>query len=254
MKHIVKMDEEGHLIYDGLLSSKEKATIDEILNALQIEIPQIESDLSNKYGSGVLYKYYLGKFLSELLQKYNITPYERRQFWDEIKTLATKEKRIRSEGVNAITRSFYEQCYVLSQYDLEVVQKLSWRQWQGLLDRVGIREDERLFIWIKNREEKIKEDELREFGKGLNLYLKNKDTSVFSDEELFEIYNSIFSMCQYWIKKFAEFSKNNPKSKKINKKTVLSQKYFTNCFKIKKETRKSLNEEVFDQAFELTIK
>ena len=46
MGHIVALDAEGHLIYEGLLSSQEKATIDEILNALQTEIPQIESDLA----------------------------------------------------------------------------------------------------------------------------------------------------------------------------------------------------------------
>ena len=45
MGHIVALDDEGHLVYEGLLSSKEIATIDEILNALKQEIPQIESDL-----------------------------------------------------------------------------------------------------------------------------------------------------------------------------------------------------------------
>ena len=59
MGHIVALDAEGHLIYEGLLSSQEKATIDEILNALQTEIPQIESDLESVYGKSVWYKYNL---------------------------------------------------------------------------------------------------------------------------------------------------------------------------------------------------
>ena len=50
MGHIVALDDEGHLVYEGLLSSKEIATIDEILNALKQEIPQIESDLEETYG------------------------------------------------------------------------------------------------------------------------------------------------------------------------------------------------------------
>ena len=41
MGHIVSIDKDGHLAYEGLLSSKEKATIDEILDALKKEIPQI---------------------------------------------------------------------------------------------------------------------------------------------------------------------------------------------------------------------
>ena len=77
MGHIVALDAEGHLVYEGLLSSKEIATIDEILNALKQEIPQIESDLEGTYGKSVLYKYNLGKVLGGLLSKYNISASER---------------------------------------------------------------------------------------------------------------------------------------------------------------------------------
>ena len=67
MGHIVTLDAKGHLVYEGLLSSKEIATIDDILNALKQEIPQIEADLEEAYGKSVLYKYNLGKFLGNLL-------------------------------------------------------------------------------------------------------------------------------------------------------------------------------------------
>ena len=156
MGHVVQL-KDGHLVYEGLLSSKEIATIDEILNALKQEIPQIESDLEEAYGKSVLYKYNLGKFLGELLKKYNISPSERRKFWDEIKDFATQENRTRNEGTNAETRSFYGQCYRLSQLDQEIVEKLSWRQWQDILDRVGNREDERIFEWIRSNKKKIRE-------------------------------------------------------------------------------------------------
>lgn len=254
MNHVVSLDKDGHLIYKGLLTAKEIATIDEILNALKEEIPQIESDLEETYGKTVLYRYYLGKFLGELLTKYNISVAERRRFWDEIKTFATQETRIRDEGANSVTRSFYEQCYVLSQQDLDVVQKLSARQWQDLLDRVGNREDERIFQWIKNKREKIREDDWREFEKGLHLYLKNKDTSVFSDEELFEVYDSIFEMSKYWRIAFKQFSKDFPKSDKIKSKARRSKKYQETCFKLKKERRVPLDDDVFSEAFEMAMK
>ncbi|WP_198014920.1 hypothetical protein [Oribacterium sp. NK2B42] len=251
---MVSLDKDGHLIYKGLLTAKEIATIDEILNALKEEIPQIESDLEETYGKTVLYRYYLGKFLGELLMKYNISVAERRRFWDEIKTFATQETRIRDEGANSVTRSFYEQCYVLSQQDLNVVQKLSARQWQDLLDRVGNREDERIFQWIKNKSEKIREDDWREFEKGLHLYLKNKDTSVFTDEELFEVYDSIFEMSKYWRIAFKQFSKDFPKSDKIKSKARRSKKYQETCFKLKKERRVPLDDDVFSEAFEMAMK
>lgn len=253
MGHIVSLDAEGHLVYDGLLSSKEIATTDEILNALRQEIPQIESDLGEAYGKTVLYKYNLGKFLGELLKKYNISASERRKFWDEIKTFATKENRIRNEGTNAETRSFYGQCYKLSQFDQEIVEKLSWRQWQDILDRVSNREDARIFEWIRNKKEKIREDDWREFEKGLNLYLKSKDTSVFTDDELFEIYESILNMSRYWRVAFAQFSKDYPESAKIKSKNRRSKKYQAMCFQLKRELHKPLDDEIFEKAFEIAM-
>ncbi|MBR1708790.1 MAG: ATP-dependent helicase [Clostridia bacterium] len=254
MNHVVSLDKDGHLVYKGLLTAKEIATADEILNALRDEITQIESDLEEAYGKTVLYRYHLGRFLGELLEKYDISVAERRRFWDEIKTLVTKETRLRDEGANSITRSFYQQCFVLSQLDLDTVQKLSARQWQDLLDRVDNREDERIFQWIKQTREKIREDDWREFEKGLHLYLKNKDTSVFSDEELFTIYNSILEMSKFWRISFRQFAKDFPKSDKIKSKARRSKKYQETCFKLKHERRCPLDEAVFSDAFELAMK
>lgn len=250
MAHLVSLDAEGRLVYDGLLSSQERATVDEILNTLKEEIPQIEIDLGDLYGKSVLYKYHLGKFLGGLLGKYDVSVSERRRFWDEIKTFATKEDRKRNEGTKAVTRSFYEQCFVLSQYDLEVVQKLSWRQWQDILDRVANREDQRIFEWVHKKSDKIREDDWREFEKGLHLFLKSKDTSVFSDAELFDIYNSIYAMAVYWRTAFTQFSKDFPKSAKIKTKARRSKKYQEVSFKLKKELKKPLGDEIFALAFE----
>lgn len=250
MEHIVSLDSEGRLVYKGLLSSQEKATVDEILNALKSEIPQIEADLASEYGQSVWYKYNLGLFLGGLLEKYQITIAERRQFWDEIKTFATKEERKRNEGTKAVTRSFYQQCYILSCQDKEVVEKLTWRQWQDILDRVGNREDERIFVWIKNLSGKIREDDWREFEKALHLYLKGKDTSVFTDEELFSIYDSLLKMCKVWREKFKVFEIEHPKSLKIKSKGIWAKKYYARCFEIKKEQRlRIVTQEICEQAF-----
>ena len=139
---------------------------------------------------------------------------------------------------------------MLSQYDLEVVKKLSWRQWQDILDRVANREDQRIFEWIRKKSDKIREDDWREFEKGLHLFLKSKDTSVFSDDELFNIYNSIYAMAVYWRIAFAQFSKDFPKSAKIKTKGRRSKKYQEVSFKLKKELRKPLNDDIFAAAFE----
>lgn len=249
MGHVVRLVD-GHLVYDGMLSTKEIATIDEILKALQEEIPTIEADLAEEYGQSVWYKYNLGLVMGELLEKYDISFSERRRFWDEIKNFATQEERKRNEGTNAITRSFYQQCYILSQQDKEVVEKLTWRQWQDILDRVGNREDPRIFDWIKKYPTKIREDDWREFEKALHLYLKDKDTSVFEEDELFTIYDSIMLMCQKWREQFKSFTVQHPKSAKIKSKSVWVKKYYALCFSKKKEIRsRVVTEEMCDAAF-----
>lgn len=250
MGRLVSLDAEGRLIYEGLLSSQEKATVDELLNALKAEIPQIEADLKAEYGQGVWYKYNLGLFLGGLLEKYEITIAERRKFWDEIKVFATKEDRVRNEGTNSVTRSFYQQCFILSQQGKDVVEKLTWRQWQDILDRVGNREDERIFQWLKQVPGKIREDDWREFEKALHLYLKGKDTSVFETEELFAIYDSLMRMCQIWRERFKVFATDHPKSAKIKTKGTWAKKYYARCFAIKKENRtKVVTEEICNMAF-----
>lgn len=250
MGHLVSLDSEGRLVYEGLLSSQEKATVDEILNALKEEIPQIEADLEAAYGQSVWYKYNLGLFLGILLEKYRITIAERRKFWDEIKAFATKEDRKRNEGTNAVTRSFYQQCYILSQQERDIVEKLTWRQWQDILDRVGNREDERIFQWIKQVPGKIREDDWREFEKALHLYLKEKDTSVFETEELFLIYDSLMQMVKIWREKFKIFATEHPKSAKIKTKGTWAKKYYARCFALKKEKRtKTITVETCHVAF-----
>lgn len=249
MGKIVTIDNQGRIIYEGLLSHQEIASIDEIIKTLQEEIPEIEASLKELYGSNVWYKYYLGLFLGNLLEKYEITVVERRKFWDEIKNLATEENRIRDEGVNSATRSFYQQCYILSLIDKEAVGKLTWRQWSTFLDRIGIREDERIFMWLKQYPDKINQDDWRAFEKALHLYLKTKDTSVFDLEELYEIYDSIMLMCQIWRIRYKQFKIDHPKSAKIEKWSNW-QKYFTKCYELRKEQKyKYVNENICNTVF-----
>lgn len=253
MSNIVEV-KNGEIIYSGMLSSQEKAAVDEIITALKNEIPEIENELSEKYGNSVWYRFYLGKIMGSLLERFDVSISERRKFWDEIKLLASEEERIRDEGKNSVTRSFYQQCWVLSEIDEETVGRLSARQWQDLLDRVSNREDERIFDWIKSYPAKIREDDWREFEKSLHLYLKGKDTSVFEDDELFDIYNSLMTMAQQWRIQLKEFEKNHPKSAKLKNKANWSKKYRTNCLQIARDRRclvdETISREVFEQIME----
>ena len=241
----------GYLVYDGMLSSKEKASIDEILAALRVEIPTIENELAKEYGKSVLYKYYLGKCMADLLEKYEISYSDRKKFWDEIKDLASEDDR--AERGDSTRRTFYEQCYVLSQINLDTVNKLNWRQWQSLLDRSTVHEDPRIYEWIGNLSKKINGDAWREFEKVLNLYLKGKDTTVFENDELFEIYDSLFLMGEMWLKQIKDYAKEHPKSIKVEGKgkTKWSKKYYSRCFELKREKKlRIVDEQLCKEVFE----
>ena len=135
MAILIEKDEQGRKLYQGFLSSEETKQADLLLGFLQDEIPRLSKELSETYGDGALYKYYLGKRLGELLDEYAIQEKDRLYFWNEIKNFAPDKERKRAEGKNSKKRSFFEQCYQLSLIDVEIVKKFSWHKWQDLLDR-----------------------------------------------------------------------------------------------------------------------
>lgn len=243
MPILVEKDENGRKIYRGFLSSEETKQADLLLGYLQDEIPRLAQGLKEEYGDSALYKFFLGKRLGELLDEYEISEKDRGYFWNEIKNFAPDKERKRNEGGDAKTRKFYEQCFLLAQIDQSIVEKMSWKQWQDLLDRKANREDERIFSWIGIHEPKIKPGEWAAFEKGLNLFLKGKDTSVFDDDELYEIYEMIFSMGQEWLRLFSEFEKNYPKSAKIKTKAKWEKKFYELCFKCRKANKSNITAE-----------
>lgn len=243
MGTFVEKDDQGRKVYRGFLSSSETKEADALLEYLQNEIPNIGAQLSKEYGDTVLYKYYMGKKLSELLEQFGVPEKERLYFWDEIKNFAADKERKRQDGSKSKTRKFYEQCYQLSKIEKETVEKMSWRQWQDLLDRTANREDERIFKWIGIHEPKIKEKEWRSFEKALNLFLKKKDTSIFEDDELFSIYEMLLCMVNVWNEEFQVFSVTNSKSAKIKNKSKWENKFYEFCLKTKKANKKNLTAE-----------
>lgn len=254
MSYLIECDAKGRRIYRGILSSKETEQADLLLAFLIEEIPKLEQGLNEQYGKSVLYKYFFGKELNNYLIEYNVRERDRRYFWDEIKQFASLNERKRTEGKSSNTRRFFEQCSVLAQYDQEIIEKLSWRQWQDLLDRVANREDQRIFEWIRYHQEKIKENEWRHFEKALHLMLQKKDTSVFNDIELFELYEDVLFMVNNWLKEFKDFSKNNSKSGKVQNKAKWEKKYYLLCYAKKKEQHQSLTKvcnAVFKELFVL---
>ena len=253
MAHVVNRNKEGQMAYRGLLTSKEIENADAMLDELKKEIPRKEEELSKKYGEGkqVLMCYHLGKFLGKLLEKYGIAPSERKYFWKEINQFATRNKvrtRGRSDSLKLI---FYEYCYSLSKFDLNVVKKLNYTQWRYVLEKDMHGEEKHIAMWLKKRKGKIRIDDWREFSKGMSYFLKIMDTSVFTDEEVMAIYDSVFAMMQYWRINIGKFKKEFPKSRKTEtaNRLVRSKRYIETCFALKKKRHAPLDEKIFVTAF-----
>ena len=142
----------------------------------------------------------------------------------------------------------------MSQLDYDVVKRLSWRQWQSLLDRDDKNtQDLRLYSWIRDYPSKIKEDEWREFLKILNFYLDEKDTSVFSDEEIFAEYDIMLMLAKVWLAQIKVYAKVNPRSRKLNNKASWSIKFYKACYLRYRQTKHKLTEDICMDVFNTIV-
>ena len=88
-------------------------------------------------------------------------------------------------------RDDYEYMFKAAKLSYDFFEKITWDGWRRLMDSSNIRREARFIRWLEgksNKASEIKRGFMRKFVKRLNGFLKNKDTSVLSDAELFEIY------------------------------------------------------------------
>jgi len=179
---------------------KERALkLDKVLAEL---VPKIEKDwLVNrtKRSSGtkidVELAYNIGKKLAKIVDDEDlVSQSERNWVWKAIREMYLKQNVFKIRGK---TRDDLEYFYKASKYPLTFIESISWDGWSRLLDYPSIRQDERFESWFKKKAKcvgKIKRGFLRKFSKNLYSLIKKKDTTVLSDQELFEIYESAWTM------------------------------------------------------------
>lgn len=79
----------------------------------------------------------------------------------------------------------------------EFFNKITWDGWRRLMDSPNVRSEKRFMTWLERKYDETKEIKrgfVRKFLKILNALLENKDTSVFADSELFEIYEKAWKL------------------------------------------------------------
>lgn len=222
MSKIINTSEDNYKVYNGLLSQKEIEEAENLLSHLLERIPIIEDNLKIQYNDTLDYKYYMGKELSHFIDTEKIPDRERIYFWNEIDTFVSKNHpKNRSEK-----RNFYEYCYLIYTFGFDIAHSLTWRQWNDILDRKKIRADNRIFFWINQKKSNKRLSRYwRDFVITLNMYIEKKDTSVFTDEELFAIYDSLLNIAeQYNVLYNLYFNKNKVKLTSARHKNPLKYK------------------------------
>lgn len=218
-----KLEYKKNDLYDGTASYNNVMYTEQELEKLKSEVYDFEKKLSKKYQPyNSEYSYELGLYLSSKLSEYSFVEGERHKFWNMLREYVNeKDKR---KVFQSNQREPYEYCYMLSKLDKNLVTKFSRSRWDHLFDCVTAREDSRLYKWLLelNNEKFISSSEYwRAFVKGLNIYFKNLDTSIFNEEEIFKIYEEVMLKSMFLV----DYIKENAKlSNEVRNKFFINSK------------------------------
>jgi len=191
-----------------LLTLEEKEKADRFERILSERIKKIETDmekngllsLKGKKGKVLKLWYEVGKNLSFVMDTSLVDPEERqyvfRAIYDHTKKLnpGPLTKRVLRDPAT----SHFSYCYKLSTFTWDFVKSAGdWTSWSEFFDRRETKNNENIIKWLssKVKGEKIKSRQnwLRPLTKEIHKEFLNKDTIVFSPEELYDKLDKIFN-------------------------------------------------------------
>jgi hypothetical protein len=194
---IIKKDG-GKVVYNNINFTEEEKNrahkLDEVLALLGPEIEKkwedrMESGKGRKINMRIAHQ--IGKLLSEVVDNKKLVSHNERQWvWKALREMHFKKRMIIERGN---TRDDLEHLYRLSKYPLKFVKNISWDGWRKLFESTSVRQDERFEKWFQGKTSKwdmVPRGFIRDFTKALFFLVKNKDTTVLSDVEIFKIYES----------------------------------------------------------------
>jgi len=198
----------GCLVYmsDKLVTKEAKEQAERLDALLYIKMNEIQKEMRDssllklKGKPGVLKLWYeVGKRLSFVDAK-EIDPDDRKYVWralfDHAGAVAPGTPKSRAEGA----RNHFRYCSIIGRLPWPFVDGAGdWSAWVEFLDSPEIREEiqqnDRIVKWLASKSEKAPESRrnwLRSWTPEVRLALRNKDTSVYTDKELYEILDGAF--------------------------------------------------------------
>jgi len=191
-----------------LITNKEKKKAEQFDEFLREEMEQIEHkmkdtkllNLKRKRGKVLKLWYELGRELEFVMDTSVVAAEDRKFVWRAIYDHAGKlaPGPLSKRAKRSPETSHFSYCYKVSRFTWEFVENAGdWTSWSGFLDRKETRNDSRIIEWLgKIAKENIisgRQNWLRPITKAIHKEFKNKDTTYFSDEELYEKLDKIFS-------------------------------------------------------------
>jgi hypothetical protein len=135
--------------------------------------------------------YDIGKLLNDIANKYGILgTSDEHYYWQAIYNhISPLIQRAGPPQSSSGNKNHFRLCaYMASKGNWEFVSSIgNWSVWRDLLDNSRLQEDQRIFDWVVSsiHESGFGHKEVRPFVHEVRRSLKNKDTSVLSDKELF---------------------------------------------------------------------
>jgi hypothetical protein len=170
---------------------------------LSVRVPEIEKSLKSEFrrargrkhrpGDAHMWRT-LGEELDRICRAYSVgNARERQWLWEAIQNLYASDFIKKKE--RGRTRNHFEYCYQLAQFPAEFSDQINWSEWVYFFDSRAVREDQRTVTWLKSKVEgntAVDRREFRRFIERLNKRIQKLDTSVLTDDELFEMYGSVW--------------------------------------------------------------
>lgn len=180
-------DKKRALIFDQILKKRIPEIEKELIHEKLLNYYQPEN--SKPKGETNLW-FSLGLKLKKLLKDNNLINSNEYQWaLQAIEMYASKKILRKNRGSS---RNHFDYCIRISQFPWRYVKKLNWSDWGAFFDLKSLRQEKRIDRWITKKIEKICKlgrPTFRKFAKELNKEFNDIDTSIYSDEELFSIYN-----------------------------------------------------------------
>lgn len=196
---VIIRKENGKPIYNTMdADEKERSNALKLDKLLEEAVTQMERKWSKRIVNNKGHKridicviFNIGRILSKIVDDISIVnANERKWVWKAIREIYLKDKSILKTGA---TRDYLEYFYLTAKLDKEFINKISWPALRQLFHYTKLREDNRFWEWIIGKSKSTRDITITfmgVFGRKLYSLIRNKDTSVFSDKELFDIYEN----------------------------------------------------------------